>query len=370
MSKQVCPKCGRVEPDPSARFCDTDGTTLVPHQEPVVATPAPAPATSARKFPLGIVLGGGGLVLLGVAGWLLLTTEAKVDTSKTDVKISTEGKAQPAKGSPTAQALRKCFGDKIPKIPKRGSSGADNGFELFKDITRVGTDVVVGTATPKLTLEQERKVGKRVAKELERKYGVVARGAAAERLQRIVGRLVRQAHRHKKLVYVFKMLRSNDVNAFMAPGGKGYVFKGLAKKMPDDDDLAFIIGHELAHSELRHSEKAVRVAMAGRKLGEAMGKGGGQIGETLSSFTMNIVQQTYDQDQEFEADRLGLCLSVLAGFDKSGGVDAFKIMKRGSGRRKKPRDASGRIAYDILSTHPELPRRITYQKLLQKKLKR
>ncbi len=155
----------------------------------------------------------------------------------------------------------------------------------------------------------------------------------------------------------------------MAPGGKGYVFRGLARKMPDDDDLAFIIGHELAHSELRHSEKIVRVALAGRKLGEAMGKGGAQIGETLSAFTLGIVKQTYDQDQEFEADRLGLCLSVLAGFDAAGGIGAFKIMDRGSRRRRKHKGVSGRIAYDILSTHPEIPRRIAYQKVLQRNLK-
>ncbi len=364
MSKFTCPKCGRVEPNPGARFCDNDGTPLVPQREPAVASPV-----GSGKFPWGIVLGGCGVVLLLVAAWLLLTSETKLDTSKTEVKISTDDRTEDAKGSPTANALRKCFGDKIPKVPRRGRTDADNGFELFKDITRVGTDVVVGTATPKLTLEEERKVGKRVARELERKYGVVARGAVVDRVQRIVRRVVRQARRHDKLGYVFKVLRSKEVNAFMAPGGRGYVFRGLARKMPDDDDLAFIIGHELAHGELRHSEKTVRVVLAGRKLGEAMGKGGGQIGEALSGFTLAIVQKTYDQDQEFEADRMGLCLSVLAGFDASGGSGAFRIMNRGSGRTRKPKDASGRIAYDILSSHPELSRRIAYQKVLQRSLK-
>ena len=371
MSNKVCPKCGHVETDPAAKFCDNDGTTLVEQKKPVEAAPVP----TGGGFPWWLILGGGGLALLGLAGWLLMNSSPKVDTSKTEVKVSTsEEKAStqlalPPRGSPSAKALKKCFGTKIPRIPRRGGSGVNNGFELFKDLTRLGTGIAVKAGTPKLTLADERRVGQSVSRSLEKKYGVITTGAAAQRLQRIVSRLVRVAHRHGKLGYTFKLLSTRSVNAFMAPGGKGFVFKGLSTLMPDDNDLAFIIGHELAHSELQHSADAVRVAMMGRKLGEAVGKGGGKVGEVLSIVSLKILQTTYDQDHEYESDRLGLCFSVLGGYKASGGVGAFKAMNRMGRRSAPPTDARKQILYDIMSSHPPLTNRMTYQKLLQKKIK-
>ena len=136
----------------------------------------------------------------------------------------------------------------------------------------------------------------------------------------------------------------------------------------EEDQLAFIVGHELAHSECQHSTRAVQIALAGRKLGgEVLGSGGEQVGEGLSVFSNRVLEATYDQDQEFEADRLGLCLAYLAGYDPRGGAGAMGTLASATPEASSaaPPTGSSRIAYDIISSHPPLSARSLYLKDLE-----
>ena len=385
MSGRVCPVCGRQEANPSARFCDEDGAKLVPGKEtrnpaPRKETSDPAPGRRAA-FPWWLLLCVLGVVLICIALWLALSPPPTLDTGKTEVEFSTTSKRAPGPGGekregavpPAASTprglLARCYGKPAPDIPRVKGDSAAEGFEVVKDITRIGTGVLVNTATPPLSLADERRVGDKVARALEQKYGV-SNSDADKRLQRVVGRLVRVAPRHKTLRYRFRLLRSPHVNAFMAPGGRGFVFEGLLEALPDDSQLAFIIGHELAHSELKHNAQSVRVALAGRKLGEALAEGSGDVAELLSGVTARLLQISYDQDLEYEADRLGLCLAVLAGYRKEGGRQSFVAMGRlVRGRRGRPKKGAERIAYDVLESHPPLAERARDQRRLGGKIK-
>ena len=364
--EQICPKCGRREPDLSSAFCEHDGIRLVPDQAPVAAGPGRRSGLPVLPLILaGLVL----LLIVGILAWPELSPwlRGPWNTLMEDVQLAVTD------GPPTTvrTALKRCFGTP-PALPKLKGSRAEDGFEQVKMVTRLGKELLVGAATPPLTDKQERKVGDKVANDMEGSFKLSTDPSLQSRLDRLLKRLLPVAPRRKKLSYKFKVVQSKEVNAFMLPGGRGYVFSGLMERLRDDDQLAFVIAHELAHSELKHSSDALRVAMAGKKIGALLGEGGEQAGEWVGLLANRLLELTYDQDREYEADRLGLCFATLAGFEASGGEGSFERMSSsqgGKGRPAPPSDAKQRILYNIVSTHPPMDERKRYQRLLRGRLK-
>jgi Zn-dependent protease with chaperone function len=97
----------------------------------------------------------------------------------------------------------------------------------------------------------EVRLGARIAKEIEARYGVVTDPAQVERITR-VGEIVARAVDRRDLTYRFKILKINGVNALSLPGGWVYVTEGMMKFVRTDDELAAVLAHELAHIAHRH----------------------------------------------------------------------------------------------------------------------
>ena len=406
MAKRICPVCGREESDPHAQFCDIDGEKLVDKPEPTGPPSAPAstparshPEPPPRRRPWGLILGLAGIVLIGAAALIFFTKRGSIDLGKTRSTISfgdkdthpkrtgdkgddkgnssdddvdngedkEEGEGQRTGQSPIDGLLHKCYGG-IPPIPKVNKGATGSLFEVIKNVVRTGTKTVVDMVSEKLTPQREVKIGERTSRYFLRRFGRDGNRRNMGRVNRLVSRLARQATRQAELGYKFAISRLNRVNAFMFPGGRGIIFRGLLRAMSSDAQLAFIIAHEIAHAELKHSINQVRMALAGRKLGRLFGAKGSVILGRISGFMSRILRSTYDQDREYEADRLGLCLIHLAGFSPSGSHRSLKAISRG-GRSRRGRRGKGKILYHILSTHPPMQQRIAYLKRLMKKLK-
>jgi hypothetical protein len=95
--------------------------------------------------------------------------------------------------------------------------------------------------------------------------------------------------------YKITILESDAVNAFSHPGGYLYVCRGLFDLIGSDEDYAleFVIGHEIAHLELKHALKIVQAGHAGAR----------QRGiDTLNQFLVPIVLGYPDDHLEYEAD--------------------------------------------------------------------
>ncbi len=147
------------------------------------------------------------------------------------------------------------------------------------------------------------------------------------------------------------LIGSQELNAFCMPGGKIAFYYGiLAKLKLDDDEVATIMGHEVAHALLEHARERMAKTMATRgaiELGAALfGLGG--AGQTLAGMGGQLLSLSFSRSDESEADALGLVLSAKAGYKPSAGVTLWNKMAA----------ASKGAPPQWMSTHPSSDTRI------------
>ncbi len=189
-------------------------------------------------------------------------------------------------------------------------------------------------------------------------------------VNRVASRIARvaEAEFHPHYQWEFHVLESKKINAFCLPGGKIFVYTGLLKLVDNDDELAAVIGHEVAHAILRHGSERVSMAMLGRIGHELLARGlqvsGHQWGP-LYDLAYGVTAQygvlyPFSRKFEYEADQLGLYLMYKACYDPNQAIRFwYKMMK-----------ASRVHIPELLSTHPSDMHRIEALKRYIVKLRR
>jgi predicted Zn-dependent protease len=223
-------------------------------------------------------------------------------------------------------------------------------------------DIVTGKSTLNYySLEGEPKLGTQVLyaqskaiKQKGKRMDMDADPEEYQRLRRIVADIAPHTH-YPKFPYEVHLADVDVVNAWCAPGGKVMVYtglwdpkKGLVKK-GDDDELAAVLAHEMAHANARHVTEAISrtmtIALAGAAVQTAIAAGGSAKGANLFgqvfSDGMNIYIPSYSRGNEYEADRLGLFYMAKAGYDPRVAVRLWKT----AAKRKKD-------ATNIYASHP------------------
>jgi predicted Zn-dependent protease len=137
-----------------------------------------------------------------------------------------------------------------------------------------------------------------------------------------------------------------QLNAWAMPGGKMVVYSGLIEKLSlTDDELAAIMGHEIAHSLREHARERVSQQMA-TQLGVGVAGavlGLGDIGQTLAGTLADVTfTLPHSRTQETEADRVGVELAARSGYDPHAAVNVWQKMLK----------AGGSGGPQFLSTHP------------------
>ena len=143
------------------------------------------------------------------------------------------------------------------------------------------------------------------------------------------------------------VINSDELNAFCMPGGKIMFYSGLIERLNlTDEEIAVVMGHEIAHALREHSREQVSQAIAAQA---ALGVGTAVFG--LSQTTAQLagigyqafIATHFSRTDEAEADRIGLELSARAGYNPRAGVTLWqKMMKAKEG---------GQLP-EFLSTHP------------------
>ncbi len=152
------------------------------------------------------------------------------------------------------------------------------------------------------------------------------------------------------------LLASEQVNAFCMPGGKIGFFTGILTTLKlTDDEIAAIMGHEIAHALREHGReqagKSTATAVGARLGGAALAAILGvdpRLTDTVAQYGAQFASLKYSRDDEREADLIGLDLAARAGFDPRAGAVLWQ--KMGALNKRAPTE--------MLSTHPAGPERI------------
>jgi predicted Zn-dependent protease len=141
-------------------------------------------------------------------------------------------------------------------------------------------------------------------------------------------------------------------NAAMMPNGAMEVWTGTLLRVADENQLATVIGHELAHFERRHTLQQWRSIRSKAALSQVVNTvGGGWIG-LATDIALRTSVLAFSREQEREADALGLARLPAAGYDARDGAEVWQLVVDEERHSEKP------AAAVFLSTHPTPPDRL------------
>lgn len=157
--------------------------------------------------------------------------------------------------------------------------------------------------------------------------------------------------RAKNWKWEVNLLSSDQINAFCMPGGKIAFYTGILDKLKlTDDEVAMIMGHEVAHALREHARERMGKSAAtsiGINLGAQL-LGLGSTGTQLASMGGQLLSLKFGREDESEADLVGMELAARAGYNPRAGVSLWQKMG----------EASKGAPPQFLSTHPSGPTRI------------
>jgi predicted Zn-dependent protease len=175
--------------------------------------------------------------------------------------------------------------------------------------------------------------------------------ALKKRVYDITGRLIAQAIKMrpetKNWEWSIKIIDDpKTVNAWAMAGGKMALYTGLVIQIkPTDDELAQVLGHEIAHALAKHSAEKMSVAMASSIGVLAVGVAADSKGLALSGASLAAalaVEKPNSRAAESEADRIGIELAAKAGYDPRAAITLWQKMAK----------VGGKGPPQFLSTHP------------------
>ncbi|MCF0167408.1 MAG: M48 family metallopeptidase [Bacteroidales bacterium] len=162
------------------------------------------------------------------------------------------------------------------------------------------------------------------------------------------------------LKWQVELVKSEEVNAFALPSGKIVVYEGLLKYADSEDLLAVVIGHEMAHAIAKHSNERMSQQSVVNKVTQTVEAAAAATGKVSNSSiavfdaAMGLGGQygvllPFSRKQEYEADRIGLILMSMAGYDIEQAPNLWVKMTQAGSSSKVP---------ELLSTHPSDENRI------------
>jgi predicted Zn-dependent protease len=196
-------------------------------------------------------------------------------------------------------------------------------------------------------------IGKSTKESLIKQFGLYKNAQASYMVKSMGKKISAQASR-PDIDYDFTVLDSKEVNAFAAPGGFVFVTRGLLEKIENENQLAFVIGHEVGHIARKHSIKAIERTYGLSVLLSLFSREDSNSKNQIARIASSLALLKRSRKNEFEADWQGIHLADKAGYNPNGAIGFFNVLKsmEGKGFEKIERVAS------FFSTHPPTSERI------------
>jgi predicted Zn-dependent protease len=191
-----------------------------------------------------------------------------------------------------------------------------------------------GLSLASFTIQDEKTLGKELYDKLSDKGAFVKDPKVNSYIERM-GRLLLTHSKQSIFDFTFSVIDSPGINAFATPGGYVYVYSGLIELTEDENQLAGVLAHEIAHIKARHIaqmiEKSKKIGMATLAAVLAGAFLGGDVTAAVvgfSSATAATLSLKYSREHEEEADRLGMLYLTETGYDGEGMLNFLKIMRQ------------------------------------------
>jgi len=171
-------------------------------------------------------------------------------------------------------------------------------------------------------------------------------------LQRVADRLQEQGglRRGPAITYRVTLLDSPAVNAFALPGGHLFVTSGMLTFLNSEAEAAALLGHEMAHVDLRHCIERYQYELKARRIG-------GAPLAAMASIGFRLMLQGYADEQESEADRWGMQIAARAGYHPQAAQGMFaRLARPDAPPHTIPAEALNTTAdslQDLLASHPD-----------------
>ena len=231
---------------------------------------------------------------------------------------------------------------------KAGAGSAASGAS--KDASRASSalglaDAVLG-AVKEESVDEEIAVGQQTAAQVLGSLPLVKDARVQDYVSK-VGLAVAARGERASLPWHFAVVDTNAINAFAMPGGIVLVTKGLYRLLGSEDELAAVLGHEIAHVQRQHHFKVIKkqklMGAVSSAVTAEVAQGDALVHE-LAGRATEVMARGLDKDAEYEADRDGIVLAGRAGYDSSA---MFAVLEKIAAAATKGGDASF-----LFSTHP------------------
>ena len=193
---------------------------------------------------------------------------------------------------------------------------------------------------------------------------VVTGTADANRVKNVGGKIKNAAYAYYKSIgresdlanysWEFNLIEDKQLNAWCMPGGKVAFYTGILPVCKDENGVAVVMGHEVSHALAGHGNERISQAMLAEYGGAALGGASGNsklmgVVKQLYPYGAQVGLLSYGRKQELEADKMGLYLMAMAGYDPRTSTSFWQRMQQASGGGRTP---------EFLSTHPNPENRI------------
>ena len=235
--------------------------------------------------------------------------------------------------------------------------GLGAGFALAREGVEVGGNSKFSKLVPADQVEQAAASQyQKMMQEAAAKNALLPREhPQSQRLVAIAQRIIPFSYewnsRAKAWKWEVNILNSKQINAFCMPGGKIAFYTGILEELKlTDDEVAMIMGHEVAHALREHARERMGKNAATNIGANVLGSllGAGNLGSAAIGMGAQMMTLKFGREDESEADLVGMELAARAGYNPKAGVSLWQ--KMGAANKGAPPQ--------FLSTHPSGPTRI------------
>ncbi len=219
------------------------------------------------------------------------------------------------------------------------------------------------SASARISSTQEYQLGRAIVRDLQLRGAIVSDPELTAYVQSIGNKIAVHAHDGEQR-FTFFLVNDPQVNAFALPGGFIGVHTGLIAATSNENELAGVLAHEIAHVSQKHIARMIEsqgqtsllttaATLAALLVGGLTGADGKAISAAVQVAQGAALQQriNFTRENEYEADRVGINFLAEAGFDPQGMPDFFQTLSRRNG-------VSGQQVPEFLRTHPVSSNRI------------